>query len=855
MEKDERLLPLPNEKDLQSVTNQDYPASYSPMYEGDFSDSRSIREYFSVVYKRLPIIIALTVLITTIVAFYMYSQPSEYQATAEMIIEPRKPKVTSKDAININFGNDLNYYNTQLRLLENPDLMREVVIKNSFYRQPNLLGSQNRGFFSTLRSVFSGEKTENEKTDTLPTLTNADVESADTTQIVLTPEEKELTERYTGTLLGGLTVEQEEKTNIVYVKVRSTSPAVAAQTANQVVEVFIDQDIRRETQGAKQSYEELSKSIEDLKAAISGQELQLLNLLGSSNLPLGEKGGEFRATTLQTAYSQYQEAANERLKIEARYKTALQANARGEGTSIPDLTDQRIYQETIRQNNEQRAKLQDRIREIEKQINDAENEKAQFLVKYTPEYVLVQQKQKEIEELKRIKAQTEKDVTETIDKDQKKINSDAISGALVGLRSQLDAAQGRESKLYSLYKTEEDKANIDGRAELRLTTLKNEITTNRGLLDTYTQRQKEQELAITSSRPDNVKMSTEAQVNNSPVGPQRNRNIFIAFLISLAAGIGLAFLLDYLDDSVRSSDDVSRHLGLPTLAMIPYQSTLERGGKRRLLGAANGNGISSPAGSMALISLEDNKSAMGEAYRHLRTSLLFSNAGHPPKTILITSSQPAEGKTTTAINTAITLAQAGADVVIIDCDLRRPRLHSHFGMENTHGLTNYLSGDRKTENLLKPFPELPKLKVITSGPIPPNPTELLSSNEMKNLLQFLKGNYKHIIIDSPPAISFTDAAIISTLVDGVVLVAMVGKSSIHLMRRFKQRLGNIGARIYGVVLNGMKANSTEYGYYGYDYAYKYYTVKDDDDSTPLMEDLEAPEEWEDEIIPIHQTKG
>jgi capsular exopolysaccharide synthesis family protein len=281
---------------------------------------------------------------------------------------------------------------------------------------------------------------------------------------------------------------------------------------------------------------------------------------------------------------------------------------------------------------------------------------------------------------------------------------------------------------------------------------------------------------------------------------------------------------------------VGRQLGLPTLALIPYQSATD---KRKLsLGSGNGNS------SVALTALEDNRSAVAEAYRHLRTSLLFSSAGKPPQTILITSSQPAEGKTTTAINTAITLAQSGADVVIVDCDLRRPRLHSHFNLENSTGLTNYLSGDRNTENLLKPFPNLPRLKIVTSGPIPPNPAELLSSNEMKNLLQFLKGNFQHIIIDSPPAISFTDAAILSTLVDGVVLVAMAGKSSIHLMRRFKQRLSNIGARIYGVVLNGIKSNSVEYGYYGYGYTYNYYAPENSDDSTPRMED----------VLSVHETE-
>jgi polysaccharide biosynthesis transport protein len=302
-------------------------------------------------------------------------------------------------------------------------------------------------------------------------------------------------------------------------------------------------------------------------------------------------------------------------------------------------------------------------------------------------------------------------------------------------------------------------------------------------------------------------------------------------LVSFAAGIGLAFLLDYLDDSVRTSEDISRHLGLPTLALIPHHLNTE---KRKLLTGANGNGALVPS---ALITLEDRHSPMAESYRHLRTSLLFSSAGKPPQTILVTSSQPSEGKTTTAINTAITLAQSDADVVIIDCDLRRPRLHTHFGFENTKGLTNYLSGDKETENLIRTYPDLPRLKVITSGPIPPNPAELLSSNEMRNLLQFLSGRFKHVIVDSPPAISFTDAAILSTIVDGVILVAMANKSSIHLMRQFKQRVHSIGARIYGVVLNGIKAGSMEYDYYGSGY-YKYYSKSEEDESTPYLEEQE-----------------
>ncbi|HEY0051529.1 MAG TPA: polysaccharide biosynthesis tyrosine autokinase, partial [Pyrinomonadaceae bacterium] len=412
---------------------------------------------------------------------------------------------------------------------------------------------------------------------------------------------------------------------------------------------------------------------------------------------------------------------------------------------------------------------------------------------------------------------------------------------LTALAAQYQSAQKREQQAQASYLSEVTKANQQGQAATALTTLTETIETNRSLLNTYIQRQKEQELALSSGRPDNIKITTEAQTPGGPIGPQRNRNIIIAFLVAFAAGIGLAFLIDYLDDSIRTSDDIGRNLGLPTLAMIPHQSLVDK--KRGVLPSQNGNGSST-----ALITLQDNRSAMAEAYRHLRTSLLFSSAGKPPQTILVTSTQPSEGKTTTAINTAVTLAQAGVDVVLLDCDLRRPRLHQHFSLSNATGLTNYLSGERNTENLLKSYPGLPNLKVVTSGPIPPNPAELLSSNEMKNLLQFLKGNFKHVVIDSPPAISFTDAAIMATLVDGVVLVAMAGKSSIHLMRRFKHRLANLGARIYGVVLNGIKPSALEYGYYGYGHGYtSYYDTPIDDETTPRME--------EEETVSSHTTKG
>jgi capsular exopolysaccharide synthesis family protein len=608
--------------------------------------------------------------------------------------------------------------------------------------------------------------------------------------------------------------------------------------ADKIAYTFQKDDGDRETAGARQAAADLTKSIEQLRDTIAGQEAQLIADMSSYNMPLAEKGQDLLAARLGSLSDTWLKAMESRRQLEGRYNAAVAANARGEGSSIPELTDSKIYQDAVRLSSERRLKLQDDIRGLEKQIQAAETEKAELLVKYTPEYPEVKKMEERITSLKANKERMDTEVSQIIDKDKKSVDKDAVGGALVSLRSQLESKRREESQSLAAYEQEAARANVQGQAQTRLTTAKREIETNRNLLDTYTQRQKEQELAIAAGRPDNIKIPSNAVVNNSPVGPQRNRNILVAFFMSLGAGIGLAFLLDYLDDSVKTSDDIGRHLGLPTLAMIPHYAGTERRrlGLPAIAGAANGN-------STGLITLDERNSPMAEAYRHLRTSLLFSSAGRPPQSILVTSSQPSEGKTTTAVNTAITLAQADADVVIIDCDLRRPRLHSYFDLENSQGLTNYLSGERNTENLIKTCKTLPRLKVITSGPIPPNPAELLSSQEMKNLIQFLRGKYKHIIIDSPPAISFTDAAILSTIVDGVILVAMAGKSSIHLMRRFKHRLGNIGARIYGVVLNGLKSGSAEYDYYsGY---YDYYGPGGADVDTPVMETVET----------VHSTKG
>lgn len=211
---------------------------------------------------------------------------------------------------------------------------------------------------------------------------------------------------------------------------------------------------------------------------------------------------------------------------------------------------------------------------------------------------------------------------------------------------------------------------------------------------------------------------------------------------------------------------------------------------------------------------------LSEAYRNIRTSILLSFAGKPPKTMVISSPNPAEGKTTTAINTAITLSQTGGRVIIIDADMRKPRIHNIFARDNGIGLSNFLSGNIELESIIRSS-RVPNLYYIPSGPIPPNPSELLGSSLFKNMIQSLGNQFDQILFDSPPVLGFTDATILSTLVDGVILVVIGGKTPKESLQRAKEMLSQVDARILGVVINRVDIRRSDYGSYYQSYHYYY----------------------------------
>jgi capsular exopolysaccharide synthesis family protein len=249
---------------------------------------------------------------------------------------------------------------------------------------------------------------------------------------------------------------------------------------------------------------------------------------------------------------------------------------------------------------------------------------------------------------------------------------------------------------------------------------------------------------------------------------------------------------------------------------------LDSAPKRKvLLVGANGADPEERSKSELLI-YADSRSSLAEAYRQLRTSILLSSAGHAPKSLLVTSSLPSEGKTTTATNTAISLAQTGARVLIIDADMRRPRVHSVFGFKNNAGLSSVLASELNEKEVLDAiqFDDRTKVGVLASGPIPPNPAELVGSDQMTKLLKLLQKHFDHVVVDSPPITSFTDGVLIASMVDGVILVVQSGRSSRQMVRKTRQMIQDVGAKIFGVVLNNVDLKSQENYYYYQSYYHR-----------------------------------
>jgi succinoglycan biosynthesis transport protein ExoP len=391
------------------------------------------------------------------------------------------------------------------------------------------------------------------------------------------------------------------------------------------------------------------------------------------------------------------------------------------------------------------------------------------------------------------------------------------------IKGQYMAAVQRESMLHDALEKQKQEANKLNESAIEYSLLKRDLDSNRQLYEGLLEKLKEAGVSA-GLRSNNFRIVDVARVPTAPIEPNIPRNLTFALMLGLTSGVGLAFLMEGLDNTVRTTEQAQMISGLPPLGMIPLgsRSTREGANAKRFV-------IASSKEVVELITQVRPQSQMAESYRALRTSLLLSNLGAPPKVIMVTSALPQEGKTTTSINCAVVLAQKGIRVLLIDADLRRPSIHKTLGMGPRSGLSNVLTGSATLEQAITRSSILPNLDVLPAGTPPPNPAELLASTNMRDVLEQLREHYDHIVVDTPPTLSVTDAVVLSPRADAIVLVIRSGQTTKQALRRSRDILAQVNAKVSGVLLNAVDLSSPDYYYY-YEYQGKYSRYYRDDAS-------------------------
>jgi succinoglycan biosynthesis transport protein ExoP len=591
------------------------------------------------------------------------------------------------------------------------------------------------------------------------------------------PERREMI----GIVRGGLTVAVLGGTNIVEIHYRNGNPKLAAAVANQLADTYSDFDLHTQYERTLHISSWLQQQLASLKDEASDAQHALADYQRTHAI-VGDENSNITVQTLQQLDTWLNNAEAERISKEARLRDF--------DTLSPDLT----------------AVMGDdpKLAALRSQLLDLETHRRDLSDKYGP------------------KAPKIIDLQAQIDNIQSQINAEvALSKRQV--QDQYEAALGIEQGLRKRLSEQEDnvfKLN-EGIAQYEI--LRNQAQLTRELYNMFQQRLKEATVTAGLSAA-NITVVDSAQVPFIPIGPRKRLNITIGLLAGLGLGIVVAFLIESIDDRVQTSDEVEKISGLPSLAAIPSFSSVAGRSKGK-----KGEGTGLDEDDWHLVALRHTKSTFAEAYRNLRSSLLLSSLDHPPRIIVFTSAFPQEGKTTTALNTAIVFAQRGEKVLLVDADLRRGCLAQRFGIaDRGFGLSTVLASPKVHPEIATPLPDLPTLYVLPTGPRPPNPAEMLSSNRMTEQLRAWMNEFDRVVIDSAPLLPVSDTQALAVHVDSVVIVARAHMTRKHALMRVRDLLMRINAPVSGVVLNGVDVRlenfyTYRYGMYGYgQYGYHRY---------------------------------
>jgi len=579
-----------------------------------------------------------------------------------------------------------------------------------------------------------------------------------------------------GAFLGRMTIKRVPTSRLVDVTFESTDPALAARVVNAHLNNFIEENFRSRYEAATQASTWLAGQLNEMKIKVENAEDARLAYERRNQIWTIDEKSDISSQKLADLNKQLTDAQADRINKEAVYQLAQAGNY----DAISAVRESPVIQDILKQESTMSA-----------QYTDALNQ-------YGPKFPKVV----------RLQAQL-KDLDQLVGREKTNIANQ--------MEAEYHGSRQRELLLKNALDEQKTQTNQMAEKLVQYSILKREADTNKQLYDGMLQKLKE--AGITAGlRSSNIRVVDPALIPGGPSRPNKTRNVMLSILVGLIGGIGLALLREYLDNTVKTPDDIETLSRLPSLAVVPALSNSN--GKRtgRFAKLLKAPVIVGKEGRAELVSHNMPQSQMSEAFRALRTSLLLSQADHPPQVILMTSALPREGKTTAAVNLAVTLAQLGDKTLLVDADLRKPGINRALSLvDGKHaGLSSYLAGVSSLDLITVPHPAITNLAAIPTGPIPPNPADLLSSRRLTELIAELRTRYKFVVIDSPPIMAATDAVILSVLVDGVLLVVRSGETPKEAFTRTRDLLAGVKCHMLGVVLNAVDASSPDY-YYSYRY--------------------------------------
>ena len=600
-----------------------------------------------------------------------------------------------------------------------------------------------------------------------------------------------------GEFLGDLSVKRVPDSRLIEVRFDAEDPRLAAEVVNTHLQNYIEQNFKSKYDATTQASTWLSSELEELRVKVEKSEDARLAYERQNQIWQVDEKQNITTQKLADLSKAVTDAQTALSGKEALYRMAMS----GEVDAIPSVRDSAV------------------IGGLEKQKSDLDVQYADASHQYGPNFPKVQR-------LKDQEAEVDADLTK------------ARQVIVDGIREDYNTAQNHVEILQEALDKQKAEANDMAEKLVQYNILEHDAEANKQLYDGLLQKLKE--ASITAGlRSSNIRIVDPALVPTSPSRPQKARNILLALLVGIVGGIGLAIFREYLDNTVKSPDDIETLTGLPSLAVVPsLPGSNGHHGRFSLSRDVSAQGPGGPR--VELLSYVQPKSQISEAFRALRTSLLLSQAEHPPQVILVTSALPREGKTTAAANLAVTLAQLGDRTLLMDSDMRKPGIRRALNLTTAKegGLSSYLAGVCTLEEATIPHPAISNLAVLTTGPVPPSPADLLSSHRMREGIAELRRRYKFIVIDSPPIMAATDAVILSALTDGVLLVVRSGETPKEAFTRARDLLTAVKCRMLGVVLNAVDSSAPDYyyAYRYYPYAYGYGYGEDVSKSQPLPSD-------------------